>query len=93
MIIRVIFFSLYLYWGEIQCALFGNYVDVVKELVASNGYRMAVVILQFVKVKTFKGQLRLILLYYYKFIGDQIVYGEFANCQFFFQVMLYFKML
>ncbi|XP_057426322.1 uncharacterized protein LOC130719731 [Lotus japonicus] len=41
--------------GKIQCALFGNYVDVVKELVASNGYRMAVVILQFVKVKTFKG--------------------------------------
>ncbi|XP_057432581.1 uncharacterized protein LOC130725360 [Lotus japonicus] len=41
--------------GKNQCALFGNYVDVVKGFLSSDGYRMTVVIVQFVKIKTFMG--------------------------------------
>ncbi|XP_057442175.1 uncharacterized protein LOC130733903 isoform X2 [Lotus japonicus] len=41
--------------GKINCALFGNYVDVVKHYVATDGLRMPVLILQFAKIKTFKG--------------------------------------
>ncbi|XP_057428167.1 uncharacterized protein LOC130721389 isoform X2 [Lotus japonicus] len=41
--------------GKINCALFGNYVDIVKQYVATDGSHMPVVVVQFAKIKTFKG--------------------------------------
>ncbi|TKY65794.1 hypothetical protein E2542_SST08656 [Spatholobus suberectus] len=42
--------------GKIQCALFGKYVDTLKEFLAASDNELPTFVLQFAKVKTYKGQ-------------------------------------
>ncbi|XP_057440291.1 uncharacterized protein LOC130732203 [Lotus japonicus] len=42
--------------GKIKMALFGNYVDVVKGFLAAGGVGLAVIVVQFAKVKTYRGE-------------------------------------
>ncbi|XP_057425548.1 replication protein A 70 kDa DNA-binding subunit C-like [Lotus japonicus] len=41
--------------GSVQCTFFGSYVDVITHHVRENGQAMPVVVIQFAKIKTFKG--------------------------------------
>ncbi|XP_057452543.1 uncharacterized protein LOC130744368 [Lotus japonicus] len=41
--------------GSVQCTFFGSYVDVITHYVRENGQAMPVVVIQFAKIKTFKG--------------------------------------
>ena len=41
--------------GKVQCSLFGDYVDVVNKYFAEGGHGLPVVIVQYAKVKTFRG--------------------------------------
>lgn len=41
--------------GKVKCAFFGNYVDIVKQFIATNGDELPVVVVQFGKIKSFKG--------------------------------------
>lgn len=50
-------FILVPYRGKINCAFFGNYVDIVKQYVATDGIRMPVMVVPFAKIKTFKGMI------------------------------------
>ncbi|KAJ1423484.1 Nucleic acid-binding, OB-fold [Sesbania bispinosa] len=49
--------------GKIRCALFGDYVDIVKEHLAITGTELPVVIIQFAKVNLYKGEVGLINLF------------------------------
>ncbi|XP_057439884.1 uncharacterized protein LOC130731626 isoform X1 [Lotus japonicus] len=42
--------------GKIKMSLFGKYVDMVKGFLAADGVRLAVIIVQFAKVKTYRGE-------------------------------------
>ena len=41
--------------GSVQCALFGEYVDMVNDCVAAQGDQVPVAIVQLIKVKTYLG--------------------------------------
>ncbi|XP_057434300.1 uncharacterized protein LOC130726987 isoform X2 [Lotus japonicus] len=41
--------------GKVRCALFGNYVDIVKEYLANVGNNLPVVVVQLAKIKSFRG--------------------------------------
>ncbi|XP_057452159.1 uncharacterized protein LOC130743972 [Lotus japonicus] len=41
--------------GKVHCSFFGRYVDIVRQFAAVGGHGMPVAIIQFAKVKTFKG--------------------------------------
>jgi hypothetical protein len=41
--------------GKIECVLFGEYVSLFQELIAKNSGKFPVVVIQFGKVKLFRG--------------------------------------
>jgi len=41
--------------GKVDCALFGGYVDILKKQMEKSGERMSVIVVQFVKIKIFRG--------------------------------------
>jgi hypothetical protein len=41
--------------GKFDCALFGEYVDIMKKLMESAGAGMPVIVVQFAKIKVFRG--------------------------------------
>lgn len=43
--------------GKTECALYGEYVDMVKSFVEGSGQHIAVAVVQFVKVNTYMGKL------------------------------------
>ncbi|TKY53416.1 hypothetical protein E2542_SST24946 [Spatholobus suberectus] len=43
--------------GKLKCALFGDYVDIVNEHLTTSGTQLPVVIMQFAKIKSFKGDI------------------------------------
>jgi len=49
------FFGLILNSGKCECALFGDYVDALQKMVGKSVGGMPIVVLQYVKIKTFRG--------------------------------------
>jgi hypothetical protein len=41
--------------GKVECALFGAYVDILQKLMGKSTQGMPVVVVQFAKIKNFRG--------------------------------------
>jgi hypothetical protein len=51
--------------GKIECALFGEYADLFQSLIGRNVGKLPVVVIQFGKVKLFRGYICLMVIVYY----------------------------
>jgi hypothetical protein len=66
--------------GKIECVLFGEYVSLFQELIAKNSGKFPVVVIQFGKVKLFRGFF--IFFYFITFVHLLFCFKKFLNLVF-----------
>lgn len=62
--------------GKVECALFGDFVDELNKNMGKCISGLPIIVVQFVKVKIFRGNVLCLLnLYFFKCLADMVVFS------------------
>jgi hypothetical protein len=61
--------------GKVECALFGDYVDELKKKMGKSACGLPIVVVQFAKIKIFRGGCRLNLFFFVFYVDVKFILG------------------